>query len=117
MDRTWKPTVTGILSIIAGATRLIGAIIILILGWLGDGGFSLLWFGMPGAPLLPQPLLWTLAIPVIVLGILAIVGGIYALQRRTWSLALAGSISAAFLAWFLGIPAIILSALSKKEFS
>jgi hypothetical protein len=49
-------------------------------------------------------------------GILAIVGGIYALQRKIWGLALAGSIAAFFPSWILGIAAIVLTALSKNEF-
>ena len=117
MERTWMPIAAGILNIISGAARLVGGIIILILGWLGDGFFSFLWFGMPGIPVIPSALLSIVAIPVIVLGILAIVGGICALQRRAWGLALTGAISGAFLSWFLGIPAIILTALSKKEFA
>jgi len=56
------------------------------------------------------------AIPLI-LGIVAIIGGVYALRRRIWGLALAGSICAFFCAWFLGIPAIIFVILGKSEFS
>ncbi len=117
MERTWMPIAAGILNIISGATRLVGGLIILIIGGLDEGMMSLFWFGMPGTPVIPLALLSMVAIPVIVLGILAIVGGIYALQRKTWGLALTGAISGAFLSWFLGIPAIILTALSRKEFA
>ena len=49
--------------------------------------------------------------------ILAIVGGIYALQRKIWGLALAGSIAAFFTpSWVLGVAAIVFTALSKNEF-
>jgi uncharacterized membrane protein HdeD (DUF308 family) len=49
-------------------------------------------------------------------GILAIVGGIYALKRKKWKLALAGSIAAFFGSSPLGVAAIIFTALSKNEF-
>ena len=55
--------------------------------------------------------------PVIVLGIVAILGGIYALRRRIWGLALAGSICALIGPWFiLGILAIVFVSLGKREF-
>lgn len=47
--------------------------------------------------------------------ILAVAGGICALRRRLWVLALTGSIFAVF-GYGLGIPAIILVSLSKNEF-
>ena len=60
----------------------------------------------------------------IVLGIVALIGGICALRRRLWGLALAGAICAAVLhpyigrtALFLGVPAVILVSLGKREFT
>ena len=112
----------GILNIISGAIHLFGAIFVLIFGWLGDGIFNILWYGMVGTPLtpikqpVPQELQATVAIPVIVLSIFAIITGIYAIKRRGWRLALVGSICGALLTWFLGIPAIILTVISKKDF-
>ena len=70
MERTWKPTVAGILCIIAGIIGVIPGIAFAASFIRGAGIF--------GAP-------------SIVLGIIAIVGGIYALRRRRWGLALAGS--------------------------
>jgi len=120
----------GVLTIISGVTHLCGAIFILIFGWLGDGIFNILWYGLAGTVFwqgffaldpftypLPQELQGTAAIPVMILSILAIVGGICTLKRRAWRVALTGSICAAPVTWFLGIPAIILTALSKKEFA
>jgi len=75
MERTWKPTVAGILCIIAGIIGVIPGIAFAASFIRGAGIF--------GAP-------------SIVLGIIAIVGGIYALRRRRWGLALAGSICALF---------------------
>lgn len=112
----------GVLNIISGATHLLGAVFILVFGWLGDGVFNILWYGMVGTPLtpltqpLPQEIQGIVAIPVLILGILAILGGIYPIKRRAWGLALTGSVCGALLTWFLGIPAIILTIISKKDF-
>jgi|GEM_PF-2265649 hypothetical protein len=44
------------------------------------------------------------------------IGGVYALARKRWGLALATSIVALIFCWFLGIPSLILTILSKNEF-
>ncbi len=70
--------------------------------------------------------------PSIILGIIAIVGGIYALRRRVWGLALAGSIALVGFVGFrilrifpieplvgfgiVGILSIIFVSLGKREF-
>ena len=112
----------GVLNIISGVVHLLGSVFILIFGWLGDGIFSILWYGMVGTPLTPftQPvapdLQPTLAIPVIAVSIVSIAGGIYALRKRAWRFALVGSVCGTLLTWFLGLPAIILTVMSKKKF-
>jgi hypothetical protein len=47
---------------------------------------------------------------------LAIVGGIIALRRRKWGLALAGAIAAIFTSGVLGILATVFVSISKKDF-
>lgn len=66
-------------------------------------------------------------IPVgIGLGLIAIAGGIFAIRRKVWGVALAGAICAivpphpwGYLTWtpVLGILAVVLVALSKNEFA
>jgi hypothetical protein len=104
MEKTWKPTVAGILALIAGIIELItGTVFATGLGFWG-GLFGMGWLSAIFAPL-------------IIFGIIAIVGGIFALKRRIWGLALAGSIFALIGPWFiLGILAIIFVALGKREF-
>lgn len=46
---------------------------------------------------------------------LPLVGGLYALQQRKWSLTFAGSIVACFFMPLLGLPAMILTVLSRKD--
>ena len=50
------------------------------------------------------------------LSILAIVGGVYALRKRIWGLALAGSIAATMSFSLLGIPALVFTIKAKKQF-
>jgi hypothetical protein len=103
MEKTWKPTVAGILALIAGAIQVIVGIAIATVGSIG-WFFGVGWFSAFGAPL-------------IILGIIAIIGGIYALRRQIWGLALAGYICALIGPWFiLGVLAIIFVSLGKREF-
>ena len=115
METTWKPTTAGILSIVAGALNLIAGIIVISLGaaclspwtgYMGTMGMMGWWFGAIG-------------IPLIVIGIVSIIGGSFALKRRLWGLALAGAICALFPppVIVLGILSIIFLALSQKEFA
>jgi hypothetical protein len=53
---------------------------------------------------------------ITILGILAIIGGIFALKRNHWGLALAGAIAGTITFYPCGIPAIILLAIAQKEF-
>jgi len=120
MEKTWKPVVAGILDIISGIPSLIG-VLYMIIAIVVTGSAALHIPGMviPGMPAIPEfvPIILSIIAGALAfVGILAIVGGIFALQRKNWGLALAGSI-AAFLPWsLLGIAAIILTALSKNEF-
>jgi hypothetical protein len=107
IKKTWMPTVAGILSIVAGAIELLGGIAI---G--GVAAFLTTFLRFPG-------LGGIFGFPLMALGIVAIIGGIYSLGRRSWGLALAGAICSLFLPHIsvLGILAIIFVAISKKEFS
>ena len=87
MERTRKPTAAGILCIIAGAIWVVSAVVLSAI----SGVPSLLVYGT------------FLIIP----GIMPIVGGIYALKRRRWRLALAGSVLTLPSCVILGIYGII----------
>ena len=64
----------------------------------------------------PLVILLIIIIPLAILPVLALVGGIYAIQRKKWGLALAGSIAAFLPFSLLGIASVVLIALSKNEF-
>ncbi|MBN2463116.1 MAG: hypothetical protein JXB43_05895 [Dehalococcoidia bacterium] len=115
MKKTWMPTVAGILDIVAGALSFVGLTFaffgILVLGAMRGADPSM---GIPGTLILTIAVI--VAIFAIIADILSIIGGIYALQRKKWGLALTGSIAAFFASWPLGIAAIVFTVLSKKEF-
>ena len=117
MERTWKPTTAGILSIIAGALTVITGIIVsaargmmFAYPWTTYGGD---WAEMLQA----AQIVGVVGAVLIILGIVTIVGGVFALKRRLWGLALAGAIIALFPTIILGILAIIFVAMGKGEFS
>jgi hypothetical protein len=117
MENKWMPKIAGILDIVAGA---FGLFIILI--WaLWFAAFTI--FSRSGTANFhgfPMSLMAIVFIPMAIFmfiaSILAIVGGIYALKRKMWRLALAGSIAGFFGSQPLGVAAIIFTALSKSEF-
>jgi len=123
MTRTWKVTTAGILNIISGAFFLIGGITVLGLldqptmatPWASYALYSMGLSGTPSASFITTFLV-ILAAALIVPGVISVVGGVYALKRSLWGLALAGSIATFLSSMFLGILAIALTALSKKEF-
>jgi hypothetical protein len=51
------------------------------------------------------------------IGVLSIVGGVYALKRKRWGLALAGAIASDIVFSPCGIPALIFVCLGKDEFT
>lgn len=113
MEKTWKPTTAGILSIIAGALVMLGGIIVAVVGGsiTGPGAIPMMVF-----PLVPR-IFTLIAVPLIILGAVAVAGGVCALKRRKWGVALAGSICALVPPFsILGILSIIFVALGKGEF-
>src|SRR5579862_5794473 len=98
--KTWKPTAAGILSIISGA----------FMAWYHWG---------------PNTRVETIPLGIGI-GLIAVAGGIYAIRRKVWGLALAGAICAIVpphpwgeLIWTpaLGIVAIVFLVRSRNEFS
>ncbi len=122
VQKTWKPMAAGILDIIGGVLRILGSI----------AGLIGIMFFIPVATsvdpwAVPEMERWlisgvleTLLIVAIIFsliaGIIPIIGGIYALQRKKWGLALAGSIVAIFGASVMGILATIFIVMAKDEF-
>jgi hypothetical protein len=118
MERTWKPIVAGVLSIVAGALALAFALLFLLIGGVVSGALASA--GLPNfAFLMPLPIVGGVSIPFVILGSLAIAGGSYAIRRKLWPLALTGAICALFppQIGILGILAIVFVVLGRQEFS
>ena len=120
-DRGGLLSAGGILSIIVGVFEVIGGALAATLTSLGAA------YWQQFAPLLPRlggeiglpaiPAFLTIAgIVLAVLGIIAIVGGISAIRRKSFGLSLAGAICAFLPVNLLGILALIFVSLAKGEF-
>ena len=117
-ENTWMPTVAGILDIVAGISAIGGS---LPIGFIAMGMGSFAVPARSAAADYPVGLLvgffLVLAIGLFAAGIISIIGGIHALQRRKRIWALAGSIGAVFGFFPLGIPAVILTVMSEGQFA
>jgi len=117
MEKTWMPKVAGIVDIVAGSFGLFFSFMMAL--WFA---FFSIFLPFDAAEFhdFPMSIMAIIMIPwaifMLIAGILAIAGGIYALKRKRWGLALAGSIGAFFGSSPLGVAAIIFTALSKSEF-
>ena len=109
---TKKPIIGGILTLFSGLLGLLG-IASYAIGF-GEAGSGIGKGDMP--PFVPS-IIFGMPIPAAVVALLAVVGGILAVLRKRWRWSLAGSIAAALSLIILGIPAVVLIALSRDEFS
>jgi len=117
VEKTWKPVTAGVLSIVAGSLTAALSIFLLLFGGVLSGVLAAV--GVPDiALLIPFPIFGIVAVPLLILGSVAIIGGVYAIKRRLWPLALAGAICALFppQIGILGILAIVFVVLGKDEF-
>jgi hypothetical protein len=118
-NQRWMPTAAGVLCIVSGSLGLFSRLIWLAFGnalasqiqhsiypsstYNPLGGFFI-FFGV----------VYLLSA---VFDILAIIGGIFALQRKNWGLSLAGAISTLLAgSWLFGALSIVFISLSRKEF-
>ena len=126
MEKTWKPTVAGILDITIAVVSLWFLLALSLEGAVFWSVFPRSLFGLNS----PSTVYMMIVLPLICMAALAFTGGIYALRRRKWGLGLAGSIAAFFClapigfllpgSVYVGIPVaifiIVLIARSRGEF-
>ena len=112
MQKTWMPTVAGLLSIIAGSVGILGGLIVIIListlkasSYLPQSDFS-------------RSGLWVMVVPFFLFNIFAIAGGMMAMRRKVWGMALAGAVCSILSIWasVLSVASIVFLVLSKNEF-
>jgi hypothetical protein len=117
MEKTWKPTTAGVLSIVAGGLTLF-ALLALLAFFPATAVSSHMHPYMPAWPIGVANMMILMAFPLALCPTVAIAGGIFALKRRLWGLALAGAICAVFSpAGILGILAVIFVAMGRSEFA
>jgi VIT1/CCC1 family predicted Fe2+/Mn2+ transporter len=105
-ERTAKPVIGGVLGVISGLGPLIAGIVLMAAGTAA----RLPWEAVEWAPVGGGIILF-------ILGTVAIVGSSFAIARRNFVLSIIGGVCAMFSPlWFLGVPALILIALSSREF-
>lgn len=116
MNRTSLPVAAGIICIVVGALSLIGGFFMAL--FFSVMATSTNWDGSITSDNI-NAIVWILFFPYLVISVLTIIGGIFALRRKTWGMALTGAICCllTWWAWMAGIAAIVLVALSKKEFN
>ena len=102
--KLWKSVAAGILSIIAGIIGIGGGAFVILMGEFVSGSGGILGFEPFG-------------VPTIILGVVAFVGGIFALRRRVWWMAVIGAIFAIPCMPVLGTLAIVFIALADQEFT
>jgi len=104
MQRTWKGTTAGILTLIGGICGIAAGSLVMGVG-------TAFMFGIPGLELLAG-----IGGGLLAMGIIALIGGITTLKRKSWGFSLAGAIFAMFPIVPLGVLAIIFVAMGKSEF-
>jgi hypothetical protein len=94
-------TIAGIVEIIAGGLTAVMTIVFLIAMAVAED--------LPG---------WYVFFPIVttILSILAIIGGVCALRRKNWAMALVGSIAVIWPTSVVGIAAVVLNIMARDEF-
>lgn len=109
MEHNWRSMTAGILDIISGVGMLFVCFWLILAG----GVTSVLGAEIPAW--LPG-LLFTLAVVLAVIALLAVIGGILCIKRKAWGMAVTGAIASFFCCFIFGIISIILTIIGRSEF-
>lgn len=122
MQKRWMPTAAGVLNVLNAAMLMVGAIIMLSLPGtpMGEAITGYVMYSLDATgEVSASAIAWVLGVTAGVLvafGAVSLVGGICMLRRRRWGLGLAGSSATLITQFYLGIPATVLTGLSRSEF-
>jgi hypothetical protein len=110
------PLATGILDICAGASSLIGSLVLFFLGLVARSIPYNVSEPVPEFPFtIGSTLFVMLAMMLFVFGILAVIGGVYVLRRSRGFWPILGAIAATLSFFPLGIPAIVLTVMAEQD--
>jgi hypothetical protein len=121
MDKKWS-LVGGIMSIVSGGFGILGGLVFMVIGVLfafvmrladnvSTSGLTAQQFGA-----IFGLIYGGMGFFLLLFGILALVGGIFAVRKKRWGLALAGAIGGTLSFFPTGVVAIIFTAMAKSEF-
>lgn len=120
VQKTWKPTVVGLMNIFMAVLNFLGSIFAATLFFAVESEHLYNGFFMEIFPSMVHDIVrFVFAIDVfggIVVTVLQLLGGIYALKRKRWVLVLISSAVAILQIFPIGIPATIFTVISKNEF-
>ena len=126
MVKPWMPVVAGLLDIVSGALGVVVGLFMSLRVFALKAAQSATGAAprvFPHAGTFPQmPHMFfpgmgiALGIALLVIGVLAIVGGVYSLRLKAWGLALAGSIGAVITGPVIGLLALIFTVLGREDF-
>ncbi|MBA7476381.1 hypothetical protein ES707_11767 [subsurface metagenome] len=116
--------VGGILSIVSGVFGVLYLGWMVLMIWMFNFMLTMPQSYDPMTPEFPPEMFQIMAIfygamglIMALIGALGIVGGVFALKKKHWGLALAGAIAGTVTFFPCGIPAVIFVSLSKEEFT
>jgi hypothetical protein len=115
-QRTWMPTLAGVLDICAGGSGLIGSVPVAMIG-IGVEGLVI----PTDTPIGAIPLSFIgvffvgLSLLLFAAGVIGIIGGVHAILRKSRLWVLAGAIAAVFAFFPFGVLSVILTVLSEGE--
>ena len=111
------PTAGGVLNIVSGVFGIIGGLFMLLFGAFIQQAMDD-YYMEPGYYELPVAFWWFLGFLILILSVAALVGGILAVQRKSWGLSLCGSIASILMGGnIFGILSTVFIALSRKDFT
>jgi hypothetical protein len=108
----------GILDVVSGAIGMVGSLYFFILSQLFRTIHEVLKIDPQVIQKTEETISRIIAIPFVLVfvGIISIIGGVYALQRRIWILAFIGALASCIVFPVFGIPALIITSLAREEF-
>jgi hypothetical protein len=116
-------TVGGILSIVSGSFGILSG-----LGLIAVAFLAAWWIGLDpslyrsgdmyveGMSTIVGLIYGTMGGVWLILGVLALIGGIFSIRKKVWGLALAGAIAAVMVLFPVGVVAVVFTAMAKAEF-
>lgn len=121
MQNKWS-LVGGVMSIISGGLGILEGLVFMLMGVLFGSLMSLADDASSSRLTAEQfgrifgVIYGAMGLFILIFGVLALVGGIYAVKKKHWGLALAGAIGGVLSFFPVGIVAVIFTALGKPEF-